>query len=51
MEGTHNFINFSKKTERNPMRRVDSVTITVTNQNYLFDVVGEVFFGTWLEKW
>jgi tRNA pseudouridine38-40 synthase len=50
MEGTHNFINFSKKTERNPMRRVDSVTITVTNQNYLFDVVGESFLWNMVRK-
>lgn len=50
MEGTHNFINFSRRTERNPMRRVDSVTITVTNQTYLIDVVGESFLWNMVRK-
>lgn len=50
MEGTHNFINFSKKTERNPIRKVDSVTVKFQNQIYLVDVVGESFLWNMVRK-
>ena len=50
MEGTHNFINFSKRTERNPMRKVDSVTIKLQEQAYVVDVIGESFLWNMVRK-
>jgi tRNA pseudouridine38-40 synthase len=50
MEGTHNFLNFSKRNERNPIRRVDRVRITQRNRHYLVDVVGESFLWNMVRK-
>ena len=50
MEGTHNFINFSKRNERNPLRKVDRVIITPKNQVCLVDVVGESFLWNMVRK-
>ncbi|BDZ68306.1 tRNA pseudouridine(38-40) synthase TruA [Methanobacterium ferruginis] len=50
MEGTHNFLNFSRRNERNPIRRVDTVKITPHNQVYLVDVVGESFLWNMVRK-
>jgi tRNA pseudouridine38-40 synthase len=50
MEGTHNFLNFSKRNERNPIRRVDQVRITQRNRHYLVDVVGESFLWNMVRK-
>jgi tRNA pseudouridine38-40 synthase len=50
MEGTHNFLNFSKRNERNSIRRVDRVRITQRNRHYLVDVVGESFLWNMVRK-
>jgi len=50
MEGTHNFINFSKRNERNPLRKVDRVVITPKNQLCLVDVEGESFLWNMVRK-
>ncbi|MFA0832396.1 MAG: tRNA pseudouridine(38-40) synthase TruA [Methanobacterium formicicum] len=50
MEGTHNFINFSRRNERNPIRKVDSVRITAENQGCLVDVEGESFLWNMVRK-
>jgi tRNA pseudouridine38-40 synthase len=50
MEGTHNFRNFSKRNERNPIRTVDRVRITKKNGHYLVDVFGESFLWNMVRK-
>jgi tRNA pseudouridine38-40 synthase len=50
MEGTHNFLNFSKRNERNPLRRVERVRITQRNCHYLVDVLGESFLWNMVRK-
>jgi tRNA pseudouridine38-40 synthase len=50
MKGTHNFLNFSKRNERNPIRSVDQVQITQRNRHYLVDVVGESFLWNMVRK-
>ena len=50
MEGTHNYGNFSRRSERNPLRTVDSVQITPHGQVYLVDVVGESFLWNMVRK-
>ncbi|EKQ51909.1 MAG: pseudouridylate synthase I [Methanobacterium sp. Maddingley MBC34] len=50
MEGTHNFLNFSRRNERNPMRKVDSVRFTSKNQVCLVDVEGESFLWNMVRK-
>jgi tRNA pseudouridine38-40 synthase len=51
MEGTHNFLNFSKRNERNPIRKVESVTIKPQNKTiYMVDVVGESFLWNMVRK-
>lgn len=50
MEGTHNFFNFSKRNERNPIRNVESIMIKPLNQIYLVDVIGESFLWNMVRK-
>jgi tRNA pseudouridine38-40 synthase len=50
MEGTHNYINFSKRNERNPIRKVQSVTIKPQKEVYFVDVVGESFLWNMVRK-
>ena len=50
MEGTHNFLNFSKRNERNPIRNVEQVRITQRNRRYLVDVMGESFLWNMVRK-
>ncbi len=50
MEGTHNYMNFSRKSERNPIRKVDSVNVKLQNQTCLVDVVGESFLWNMVRK-
>jgi tRNA pseudouridine38-40 synthase len=50
MEGTHNYRNFSKRSERNPLRTVDSVQIKPHGRVYLVDVVGESFLWNMVRK-
>lgn len=50
MEGTHNYLNFSRRCERNPVRKVDSVTVKIQNKAYIVDVVGESFLWNMVRK-
>lgn len=50
MEGTHNFINFSRRNERNPIRKVDRVAIVPKNQLCLVEVEGESFLWNMVRK-
>lgn len=50
MEGTHNYRNFSKRNERNPIRRIDRVRITERNEYCLVDVIGESFLWNMVRK-
>ena len=50
MEGTHNFLNFSKRSERNPLRTVDNVLITPKDELCLVDVEGASFLWNMVRK-
>lgn len=50
MEGTHNFVNFSKRSERNPIRKVETVRIIPEKDYLLVDVVGESFLWNMVRK-
>lgn len=50
MEGTHNFINFSKRNERNPLRKVEGVRITAKDHLCLVNVEGESFLWNMVRK-
>ncbi|MBI4814188.1 MAG: tRNA pseudouridine(38-40) synthase TruA [Methanobacterium sp.] len=50
MEGTHNFLNFSRRSERNPLRTVDSVLITSKDNMCLVDVEGASFLWNMVRK-
>jgi len=50
MEGTHDFSNFSKKSERNPIRTVDNIEILLNNDVLMIDVVGESFLWNMVRK-
>lgn len=50
MEGKHNYINFSKRSERNPERMVYTINLDETSDNVLFDVVGESFLWNMVRK-
>ena len=50
MEGTHNFLNFSRRSERNPLRTVDSVLITPKDNMCLVDVEGASFLWNMVRK-
>jgi len=49
-EGTHDFTNFSKRIERNPIRKIESVKILEDDDYYLIDVVGESFLWQMVRK-
>jgi tRNA pseudouridine38-40 synthase len=50
MEGEHNFKNFSKRCEREPIRNVYSIKITQNNKVIVFDVVGRSFLWNMVRK-
>lgn len=50
MEGTHNFINFSKRNERTPIRKVDHVIVKPRNKVFIVDVIGESFLWNMVRK-
>ena len=50
MEGKHNYINFSKRSERAPERKVYSVKLSETPEILVFDVVGESFLWNMVRK-
>jgi tRNA pseudouridine38-40 synthase len=50
MEGEHNFKNFSKRCEREPVRTVYSIKITQNSKVIVFDVVGRSFLWNMVRK-
>jgi tRNA pseudouridine38-40 synthase len=50
MEGEHNFQNFSKRSERDPIRRLDSIKITQKGDLIVFDVIGRSFLWNMVRK-
>lgn len=48
--GTHNFSNFSKRSEKNPVRTVASVEVSRNNDLLIIDVVGESFLWNMVRK-
>lgn len=50
MVGTHNFLNFSKRSERNPIRTVESINISKNGQTIIVDVVGQSFLWKMVRK-
>jgi tRNA pseudouridine38-40 synthase len=49
-EGTHNFSNFSKRSERNPIRTIDEIKIIKDNHSIQIDVYGESFLWNMVRK-
>lgn len=50
LQGTHNFLNFSKKSERDPIRTVETIDIFKQGKLIIFDVVGESFLWKMVRK-
>jgi len=50
IEGTHDFSNFSKRSERNPVRTVDSIKISLNDDILIIDVIGESFLWNMVRK-
>lgn len=50
LEGTHNFQNFSKRSERNPTRNIKHLTVSQNDDITVFDVVGESFLWNMVRK-
>ncbi len=50
LQGTHNFLNFSKKSERDPIRTVESIDIFKQGNLIIFDIVGESFLWKMVRK-
>ncbi len=50
MVGTHNFINFSKRSERNPIRTVEVINISKNGKTIIIDVVGQSFLWKMVRK-
>lgn len=48
--GTHNFINFSKRSERNPIRKIEKVALSKNGNIIVIDVVGESFLWNMVRK-
>jgi len=49
-EGTHNFQKFSKKSERNPIRKINQLRISRKNDYLIIDVYGESFLWNMVRK-
>jgi tRNA pseudouridine38-40 synthase len=50
LQGTHDFSNFSKRSERNPVRKVDDIEISTDNNILIIDVIGESFLWNMVRK-
>ncbi len=50
LKGTHDFSNFSKRSERNPIRTIDNIEISKKNDIIIIDVVGESFLWNMVRK-
>ena len=49
-QGTHDFSNFSKRSERNPVRTIDNIDIKEDNDLLIIDVIGESFLWNMVRK-
>ncbi len=49
-KGTHDFTNFSKKSDRNPVRTIDEIKLKKEQDLIQFDVVGESFLWNMVRK-
>jgi tRNA pseudouridine38-40 synthase len=49
-QGSHDFSNFSKRSERNPVRKIDNVEINVNDNLLIIDVIGESFLWNMVRK-
>ncbi|MGB9938196.1 MAG: tRNA pseudouridine(38-40) synthase TruA [Methanobacterium sp.] len=50
IEGTHDFSNFSKRSERNPVRTIESVNTAFSNGQLTIDIIGESFLWNMVRK-
>lgn len=50
LEGKHNFINFTKKCEREPVRNVKELKVSQKNNITVIDVIGESFLWNMVRK-
>lgn len=50
IQGTHNFSNFSKRSERNPIRTIESIETTFNDDIFIIDVIGESFLWNMVRK-
>ncbi len=50
IQGTHDFSNFSKRSERNPVRTVDNIEVEVNGDLLAIDVLGESFLWNMVRK-
>ena len=48
--GTHDFSNFSKRSERNPLRTIESIQISLNGDVLIIDVIGESFLWNMVRK-
>ncbi len=49
-EGTHDFSNFSKRSERNPVRTIEKIEVFEADDCVVMDVVGESFLWNMVRK-
>jgi len=49
-KGTHNFRNFSKRDEKNPVRTINDIKISNKNNVVMVDVIGESFLWNMVRK-
>ncbi len=50
IEGTHNFSNFSKRSERNPIRTIESIRTSLNKGQLTIDIIGESFLWNMVRK-
>jgi len=50
IQGTHDFSNFSKRSERNPVRTVEKIGISLNKDLLIIDVFGESFLWNMVRK-
>jgi tRNA pseudouridine38-40 synthase len=50
IQGTHDFSNFSKRSERNPIRTIDNIEISKDDDILTIDVIGESFLWNMVRK-
>ncbi len=49
-QGAHDFSNFSKRSERNPVRTIDSIEISEVEDIIIIDIIGESFLWNMVRK-